>query len=84
MGEQEPWTIFCKVARERQRREIEPLMQTLREIEYKLTPLDGNEAEELKQRIKALAELTEIGHRVLGRIAAAEKGKILKWLLKMA
>ena len=84
VGEQDPWIIFCKVARERKRREIEPLLETLSHIHDELEPLSDERATSLQEQIDKLADFARMGDRVLDRIGRSEKSLIMKWLMKMS
>lgn len=83
VGEKDPWAIFCKVARERKRREIEPLHAALTRISADLDTHEDAEAAALKKRVAELAEFADLGDRVLDRIARSEKSRITRWLLQM-
>lgn len=81
--EKDPWKIFFNVARERRRREIEPLLGVLRQIEKESYGLKEEEAAEFQQQMTVLREFVELGDKALGTIADAEKKKISQWILKL-
>ena len=82
--EKDPWSIFCTVARERQRREIEPLLDTLQDIQEELTHLPGQEARTFQNQVASMSEFAELGNRILDRVGRSEKSKLMKWLMTMA
>lgn len=81
-AEKDVWTIFCIVARERKRREIEPALALLQACVEQTKGVRSAKAFHAK-----LAELTEfvaLANSVMERIAASERSKVipavLKWL----
>lgn len=84
VGEQDPWKIFCKVARERRRREIEPLLQTLEGISNSLAEQPEDEANVFKEQVDRIARFAEMGNQVLERIAHSEESRITRWFLQLA
>lgn len=81
-AEKDPWKMFCLIARERRRREIEPTLEVLRECESDLKGLSGKENQEFLKQIKNLTEFVELGDKMMERASKAEKNVLLKWLLK--
>ena len=80
---QDPWQIFFVVARERRRREIEPLLEVLRACEKATSGRETPEEEAFHRQIQSLAEFTAMGDAALQRIGEAEKSRISKWLLRL-
>lgn len=81
-AEKDVWTIFCTVARERKRREIEPALALLQAC---LEQTKGvRAAKGFHAKLGELAEFVALANSVLDRIAASEKSKVipavLKWL----
>jgi DNA-binding transcriptional regulator GbsR (MarR family) len=81
-AEKDVWTIFCTVARERKRREIEPALALLQQCVEQTKGL--RKARAFHAKLTELAEFVGLANSVLERIAASEKSKVipavLKWL----
>src|ERR1700727_2740827 len=54
-SEKDVWRMFCIVARERKRREVEPALKALRTCEEQTRGLRGDKATAFNRQIKALA-----------------------------
>ncbi|HLT37472.1 MAG TPA: MarR family transcriptional regulator [Enhygromyxa sp.] len=79
-AEKDVWTIFCTVARERKRREIEP---TLALLQACLEQTRGQrKARAFHQKLTELTEFVALANSVLERIAASERSKVLPAVLK--
>ena len=78
------WQIFCTVARERKRREVEPALALLRACLEQTKSLRSAKARAFSQQIASLAELVETADAILDKIARSERSKVipavLKWL----
>jgi DNA-binding transcriptional regulator GbsR (MarR family) len=81
-AEKDVWTIFCTVARERKRREIEPTLVLLQQCLEQTKGL--RKAKAFHTKLSELTEFVALANSVLERIAASEKSKVipavLKWL----
>jgi DNA-binding transcriptional regulator GbsR (MarR family) len=78
--EKDVWKIFCTVARERKKREVEPVIDTLRECLGMMTEKDKGP---VKSQITALLEFVEMADGVLGKVARQDGNKMLPRLLKL-
>ncbi len=79
--EKDVWKIFCIVARERKRREIEPVIETLNEC---LTMTDSQkQASPLRSQIVALRDFLKMADMILGKVAQQDQNKMLPRLLKL-
>jgi DNA-binding transcriptional regulator GbsR (MarR family) len=81
-AEKDVWTIFCIVARERKRREIEPALALLQAC---LEQTKGvRSAKAFHAKLGELTEFVALANNVMERIAASERSKVvpavLKWL----
>ena len=81
-AEKDVWTMFCTIARERKRREIDPALKLLRESSAKaLDPTDP--AQRLfASQLNELADFVSSADRILGKVARSEKNKVMPFLLK--
>ena len=81
-AEQDVWAIFCTVARERKRRELEPALALLEACRDQTKGI--RKAKAFHAKLSELAEFVALANGLLERIAASERSKvipaILKWL----
>jgi DNA-binding transcriptional regulator GbsR (MarR family) len=77
--EKDVWKIFCIVARERKRREIEPVIQTLQEC----LSIAEKEASPVRDQITALLDFLKTADVVLGKVAQQDQSKLLPRILKL-
>lgn len=82
-AEKDVWRIFCTVARERKRREIDPAIEVLRSCAEKTAGLRSREARQFHRMMKALGEFAELLARVMDRVAASERSKVVPAVLKL-
>ena len=82
-AEKDVWKIFCTVVRERKRREVDPTLAVLRECAARTAGLRGSEANEFNTLMQALTELVELAARLMDRVAASERSKIVPAVLKL-
>ena len=82
-SEKDVWRMFCIVARERKRREIEPALKALRACEEQTRGLRGDQAESFNKQIRALSDFVGQADTILDRISRSEQSSILPLLLKM-
>ncbi|HUJ22954.1 MAG TPA: MarR family transcriptional regulator [Bryobacteraceae bacterium] len=80
-ADKDVWNMFCRIARERKKREIEPVIDTLREC----LDLVGNEKGSalFRERVSQLLDLVKTLDYVLGKIAQQEKNTIIPRILKL-
>ena len=80
-SEKDIWNMFCRIARERKKREIEPVVETMQEC---LTLTDGNKsAKHFRGRVSELLDLVKTLDYVLGKIAQQEKSTVVPRILKL-
>jgi DNA-binding transcriptional regulator GbsR (MarR family) len=79
-AEQDVWTIFCTVARERKRREIEPALALLSACVAETKGVRG--AKRFHHKLAELAEFVALANGLLDRIANSERSKVLPAILK--
>src|SRR5471032_3411430 len=82
-SEKDVWRMFCIVARERKRREIEPALKALKVCEEQTRGLRGEKAAAFNRQIRALSEFVGQADTTLDRISRFEGSSILPLLLKM-
>jgi DNA-binding transcriptional regulator GbsR (MarR family) len=74
-SEKDVWTMVCRIARERKKREIEPVMETMQEC-LTLAGKDRSGAH-FRQRVGDLLELVKTLDAVLGKLAQQEKSAVV-------
>lgn len=81
-AEKDVWKMFCTVARERKRREIQPAIAFLKGCAQRTKNLRGAEAASFHRQIDTLREFLELADNVLTKIAHAEESRVVPWALK--
>jgi DNA-binding transcriptional regulator GbsR (MarR family) len=82
-SEKDVWRMFCIIARERKRREIEPALKALRACEEQTRPLRGEKAEAFTKQIRALSEFVGQADSILDRISRSQGSSIMPGILKI-
>jgi DNA-binding transcriptional regulator GbsR (MarR family) len=80
-SEQDVWTMFCRIARERKKRELEPAIDALMEC-LGLVGHDKKSAH-FKDRLNQLLDLLRMGDTLLSKVAQHEKNKVVPKILKL-
>src|SRR5277367_1036700 len=68
-AEKDVWRMFCTVARERKRREIEPALRALRTCEEQTRQLRGEKAEAFNKQIRALSAFVAQADAILDHVS---------------
>ncbi|WP_106389938.1 GbsR/MarR family transcriptional regulator [Enhygromyxa salina] len=83
-ADKDVWTMFCTVARERKRRELEPALAVLEGCRDQTKGLRSAKAKAFHGQISELAEFVATANGILDRLAASDQSKVipavLKWL----
>lgn len=80
-SEKDVWNMCCRIARERKKREIEPVIEALHECLREAG--DGREAAAFRKRLKELLELVRTLDFVLGKLAEQEKNAVMPKVLML-
>ena len=80
-SEKDVWHMCCRIARERKKREIEPVIGTLQECLREAG--EGHEAAAYRKRLKELLELVKTLDFVLGKLAQQEKNAVMPKVLML-
>jgi DNA-binding transcriptional regulator GbsR (MarR family) len=80
-SEKDVWNMFCRIARERKKREIEPAVETLREC-LDMTRGEKN-AGVFRDRVQELLELMQTLDFALGKIAQQERSQVVPKIMKL-
>jgi len=80
-SEKDVWNMFCRIARERRKREIEPAIVGMQEC---LALAEKDKASALfRERVNELLDLVKTLDYVLGKIAEQERNTILPRIMKL-
>ncbi len=82
-SEKDVWRMFCTIARERKRREVEPALRALRACDDQTRNLRGEKAVSFNRQIRALADFLAQMDAIMDRVSRAEQSNIMPLLLKM-
>jgi DNA-binding transcriptional regulator GbsR (MarR family) len=82
-SEKDVWRMFCTIARERKRREVEPALRALRACEEQTHGLKGEKAAAFNRQIKALADFLSQMESMMDRVSKSEQSTVMPLLLKM-
>ncbi len=77
-AEKDVWKMFCIIARERKRREIQPAMDVLQRCGDQTKGLKSPEAVDFHRQMNSLLDFLRLGERVLETVASSEKSRIMK------
>ena len=82
-AEKDIWTIFCIIARERKRREIDPAGAVLADCTRRAKAIDSPEAAILAGRMKKLSELLSMLSGALEKVSTSGSASMLPLLMKL-
>ncbi len=82
-SEKDVWCMFCIIARERKRREVEPALRALRACEEQTRSLRGEKAAAFNRQIRELAKFLAQMDAIMDRVSQSEQSTIMPLLLKM-
>src|SRR5471032_2624026 len=82
-SEKDVWRMFCIIARERKRREVEPALRALQTCEKQTRGLRGEKAAAFNRQIKALSEFLGQAEAIMDRVSKSEQSAIMPLFLKM-
>ena len=81
-AEKDVWMIFCIIARERKRREIDPALNLLQSSSSQSFNEKNPEQQLFLQQTTALVEFVQTASGALDKIARAEQSKVLPFIIK--
>jgi DNA-binding transcriptional regulator GbsR (MarR family) len=82
-SEKDVWRMFCIIARERKRREIEPALRALRTCAEQTRSLRGEKAAAFNRQIKALGEFLGQAEAIMDRLSKSEQSAVMPLVLKI-
>lgn len=80
-SEKDVWNMFCRIARERKKREIEPVIQTMQEC-LEMVGQDKSSTF-FRERVSDVLDLVKTLDYALGKIAEQERNAIIPRILKL-
>jgi DNA-binding transcriptional regulator GbsR (MarR family) len=80
-SETDVWKMFCTIARERKKREIEPVIRSLTECMEMVK--DDKSGREFREKIGELLNFVKTADSILGKVASSDKEKIVGFLMKL-
>ncbi|MCC5806494.1 MAG: transcriptional regulator [Opitutales bacterium] len=83
VAEKDVWRIFCIVARERKRREMEPAQKVLEECVRRSGSLEGEEAQAMHAQLARLSEFVGTANELMDKLARPERDRILPNLMRV-
>lgn len=82
-AEKDVWTIFCTVARERKRREVEPALNLLRDCVQLTASMRTKQGKAFHKQMQKLAEFVGLAASLMERLAASERSRVIPALVKL-
>ena len=82
-AEKDVWKIFTIILRERQRREIDPALELLRDCHQSTSELKGADAEAFRNQIKDLEQFVSFARNVGGKVGKLSYGPAMKLAAKL-
>jgi len=81
-AEKDVWSIFCIVARERKRREIDPVQSVLQSASSQSFNSNDPAQKLFGQQLSALSDFVQTTDQILVKVARSDKSKVIPFLLK--
>ncbi len=83
IAEKDVWTIAKRIARERRKREIEPVLNILEDLENASIESSESESKEFKKQVTELRKFTETADRILERFIRTEQNWLFNTMTKL-
>ena len=81
-AEKDVWRVVQRIARERKRKELEPVLQTLEDCLARTRGLKDPATRAFRKQLGELQKFSRLGDRVLARVGREHSGIILPWILR--
>lgn len=82
VGEKDMWLVAKKIAGERRRRELEPVLRVLSQVK-EAKGKDKNEVKEFKEMVGQISEMASFADTMLGRFENSERSRMMKMMMKV-
>ncbi len=80
-SETDVWKMFCTIARERKKREIEPVIRSLSECMEMVK--DDKSSRDFREKLGELLNFVKMADSILGKVASSDKERIVSFLMKL-
>ena len=80
-SETDVWKMFCTIARERKKREIEPVIRSLTECMEMVK--EDKPSREFREKLGELLKFVKTADSILGKIASSDKERVVSFLMKL-
>lgn len=81
-AEKDIWSIFCIIARERKRREIDPVQNVLTRCLAQTEALEGADAKRFRKQMKDLSEFVSSTSKMMDKVSSGSQGKLFSFAAK--
>ena len=81
-AEKDVWRVVQLITRERKRKELQPVLDTLDNCLERTQGLRDPDSKAFRKQIRELQNFADLADRVMERIASKRSGIILPWILK--
>jgi DNA-binding transcriptional regulator GbsR (MarR family) len=81
-AEKDIWKMFCIIAQERKRREIDPVQEVLMRCLDKTEGLKGNDAESFQKQMKELSDFVSTTSGIMDRVSSSKQNKFFSFAAK--
>jgi len=81
-AEKDVWKIFCIVARERKRREVDPAFEVLKSCADRTKGLKSSEGKTFHGQMSDLCQIVSLVSSILDKAAKNEQSQVMPWMLK--
>jgi DNA-binding transcriptional regulator GbsR (MarR family) len=81
-AEKDVWRVVQLIARERKRKELEPVLLALDDCLERTRGLRDADSRAFRAQLKELQRFAQLGDRVLERVGRQRSGRILPWILR--
>jgi DNA-binding transcriptional regulator GbsR (MarR family) len=82
-AEKKVWKIFCIIARERKRREVDPALAVLRDCAVRTKGIRSKEGKSFHAVVSALSDFVATASGILDRAAARQESAVMPALMKL-
>jgi len=81
-AEKDVWRVVQIITRERKRKELQPVLETLDACLERTRGLRDAEARAFRKQLREVQDFAKLADRVMERVGSGKSGVILPWLLK--
>jgi DNA-binding transcriptional regulator GbsR (MarR family) len=82
-AEKDIWKIFCIIARERKRRELEPALDTLREAASMTAQSTDQESQVFHGQMTELADFVSMATQIIERVVVLEESQVIPKVIRL-